>query len=654
MAATRGTHSTIGTMPFELTKREIPLSDSLSLFDSIPFIKTIKKVQYANVPAAFDIETSSFYVKNEKCACMYAWVFGVNGKCVIGRTWDEFIEVMEQAKNSLGLNLNRRLIVYVHNLAYEFQFIRKRFAWNKIFATEKRKPIYALTEDGIEFRCSLRLSGFSLEKTGEHLLKYPVQKMVGDLDYSLLRHSKTPLTEKERGYILNDGLVVMAYIQEEIEQRNGRIDRIPLTKTGKVRKLSRDYCLYDGSHTHNQGKYHRYMDLMQTLRMTLPEYQENVAAFQGGFTHGGNVWSTVLAKNVGSKDFTSSYPTVMVSEKFPMGRGEYIRIASKEHFERQLSLYCCIFEASFEGLEATFPYDHYLSSSKCRKKKNERLDNGRIVSADYLETTITNVDFEIIRRTYRWTGLKVRRFIRYRRGYLPKDFVHAILDLYRQKTELKGVEGMEAEYQNAKELINSCYGMTVTAIVRDEITYENGEWGDGQSDPEKQLEQYNDSRQRFLFYAWGVFVTAYARRNLWSGILECGPDYIYSDTDSIKAVHMDKHEEYFRKYNENITRKLEKAMDVHGFPHEWIRPKTVEGVETKFERTRWNVRFGRFRVYLNENMVDLSKPVRIVVNGKEYCNEVLTPDVRHMVNSTACFFDPRRVFPVAFDVNIEP
>lgn len=579
MAATRGTHSTIGTMPFELTKREIPLSDSLSLFDSIPFIKTIKKVQYANVPAAFDIETSSFYVKNEKCACMYAWVFGVNGKCVIGRTWDEFIEVMEQAKNSLGLNLNRRLIVYVHNLAYEFQFIRKRFAWNKIFATEKRKPIYALTEDGIEFRCSLRLSGFSLEKVGEHLLKYPVQKMVGDLDYSLLRHSKTPLTEKERGYILNDGLVVMAYIQEEIEQRNGRIDRIPLTKTGKVRKLSRDYCLYDGSHTHNQGKYHRYMDLMQTLRMTLPEYQENVAAFQGGFTHGGNVWSTVLAKNVGSKDFTSSYPTVMVSEKFPMGRGEYIRIASKEHFERQLSLYCCIFEASFEGLEATFPYDHYLSSSKCRKKKNERLDNGRIVSADYLETTITNVDFEIIRRTYRWTGLKVRRFIRYRRGYLPKDFVHAILDLYRQKTELKGVEGMEAEYQNAKELINSCYGMTVTAIVRDEITYENGEWGDGQGDPEKQLEQYNDSRQRFLFYAWGVFVTAYARRNLWSGILECGPDYIYSDTDSIKAVHMDRHEDYFDEYNKSITRKLEKAMDVHGFPHEWIRPKTKDGVE---------------------------------------------------------------------------
>lgn len=566
-------------MSFELVREAIPLTESFALFESIPFIKTNKRVEYANVPAAFDIEASSFYVKYDKCACMYAWVFGVNGKCVIGRTWDEFIDVLDQAKNALGLNVNRRLIVYVHNLAYEFQFIQKKFAWHKIFATEQRKPIYALTEDGIEFRCSLRLSGFSLEKVGEHLLKYPVQKMVGDLDYSLLRHSKTPLTDKEIGYILNDGLVVMAYIKEEMEMRGDRIDRVPLTKTGKVRKLSRDYCLYDGSHKNNQRKYYRYMDLMRALTMTLPEYKENVAAFQGGFTHGGNVWSTILAKDVGSKDFTSSYPTVMVAEKFPMGKGQRIRIESREHFERQVDLYCCIFEASFEGLEATFPYDHYLSSSKCRKKKNERLDNGRIVSADYLETTITSVDYEIIKRVYRWKRMKVRNFIRYPKGYLPKDFVHAILDLYRQKTELKGVEGKEAEYQNAKELINSCYGMTVTAIVREEITFERGQWGTGEGDPEKQLKQYNESRQRFLFYAWGVFVTAYARRNLWSGILECGPDYIYSDTDSIKAVHMDKHEDYFRRYNESITRKLEKAMDVHGFPHEWIRPKTVEGVE---------------------------------------------------------------------------
>ena len=108
----------------------------------------------------------------------------------------------------------------------------------------------------------------------------------------------------------------------------------------------------------------------------------------------------------------------------------------------------------------------------------------------------------------------------------------------------------------------------------------------------------------------------------------------------------------YRTYYEETIK--DNVVNVNVQNVDYVTTESVEGVETKFERTRWNVRFGRFRVYLNENMVDLSKPVRIVVNGKEYCNEVLTPDVRHMVNSTACFFDPRRVFPVAFDVNIEP
>lgn len=67
----------------------------------------------------------------------------------------------------------------------------------KGFSIDLRKPIYGITENGIEFRCSYLLSGYSLAKLGEQLHKYKCEKLVGDLDYSLLRHSKTPLTQKK-------------------------------------------------------------------------------------------------------------------------------------------------------------------------------------------------------------------------------------------------------------------------------------------------------------------------------------------------------------------------------------------------------------------------------------------------------------------------
>ena len=77
--------------------------------------------------------------------------------------------------------------------------------------------------------------------------------------------------------------------------------------------------------------------------------------------------------------------------------------------------------------------------------------------------------------------------------------------------------------------------------------------------PQELLEAHN--KKAFLVYQWGVWVTAYARRNLWTGILECKDDYIYSDTDSIKLRNFEKHKDYFEKYNNLITKQLENTLD---------------------------------------------------------------------------------------------
>lgn len=471
-----------------------------------------------------------------------------------------------------------RLVVYVHNLSYEFQFIRKHFEWYKVFSIDTRKPIYAITSTGIEFRCSYILSGYSLAKLAENLQTFDIRKLTGDLDYSLIRHSKTPLTDTELGYCVNDVKIVMAYIMERIET-DGDITRIPMTKTGYVRQYCRNSCFYDG--TGNGYKKLRYKEIMNGLRLTPEEYKQLKRAFQGGFTHANPFYTGKVVKDVTSYDFTSSYPSVMISEKFPMSSSEVIKITSAEDLERNLQRYCCLFDVEIEDLQASIFYENYLSVSRCTEVVRGVVNNGRVVSASHLKTTVTEQDYFILRRFYTWGKIKIRNFRRYKKGYLPTDFVKAILKLYRDKTTLKGVEGKEVEYLKSKEMLNSCYGMSVTDIVRDEITYTGDEWGtDPVDDIYKAIRNYNRNTGRFLFYPWGVWVTAYARRNLFTGIVEFADDYLYSDTDSIKVINVENHVEYLTRYNSQVRSRLLKAAEFHGIPPEDIEPKTIKG-ETK-------------------------------------------------------------------------
>ena len=143
------------------------------------------------------------------------------------------------------LNDKQRLVIYIHNLSYEFQFMHKWFEWTEVFSLHKRRPVRALCDLGIEFRCSYKLSGYSLAMVGEQLTKHNIRKLKGDLDYSLKRNCKTPLTEKELAYTYNDVLIITAYIEEYIE-RVGSIAEIPMTKTGEVRNFTRKQCFYGG------------------------------------------------------------------------------------------------------------------------------------------------------------------------------------------------------------------------------------------------------------------------------------------------------------------------------------------------------------------------------------------------------------------------
>ena len=610
---TQATFSQSGkTRTYKPDEIDLVLSEFM---DSAPVVKTNKRIEYYNVPCAFDIETTSFYEGEEKRAIMYEWTLGLNGGVIIGRTWDEFMRVYTRIVEALTLWNDRRLIVYIHNEGFEFQFMRKRFEWTKVFSLNERKPVYAVTSEGMEFRCSYLLSGYSLAMLGKQLRKYPVEKMEGDLDYSLLRHSGTPLTPQELKYCENDVRVVMSYIQEEIE-RCGDITRIPLTKTGYVRNYCRNCCMYDGSHKKNTWKFLNYRRVMNGLQITPDEYRQLKRAFQGGFTHANAFYSGKTVENVGSFDFTSSYPAVMVSEQFPMSSAELVTITSTKEFERNLALYCCLFDVEIFGLESTTLFEHPLSLSRCYNARGYTEDNGRLVECEYLMTTLTEQDYFIMQKFYKWDKIKVGNFRRYKRGYLPTDFVKAILKLYEDKTTLKGVEGKEEEYLRSKEMINSAYGMSVTDICRDEIDYTGDEWGKTPADIETALTKYNNSPKRFLFYPWGVWVTAYARKNLFTGIYEFGTDYVYSDTDSVKAVNVDAHRRYIEEYNRRIIAKLERACRYHGVDVSMIRPKTIEGKEKPLGVWDFEGVYTRFKTLgAKRYMTEQNGRVSITVSG---------------------------------------
>lgn len=500
---------------------------------------------------------------------MYHWQFGIYNMVTFGRTWVQLTRLLNAVSAVMGLNENRVLVVYIHNMSYEWQWIRKRYKWQKVFLMEERVPLYAVT-DGIEFRCSYKLSGKSLENVGNSLIKYISRKMVGDLDYSLIRTPLTPMTESELKYCENDIRVLLCFIQEKIEQ-DGGIHNIPYTNTGYVRRFCRKACF---------EHYKSYRQLMDELTMNIDEYKQCRRAFQGGFTHANAKYVDMTLEHVSSYDISSSYPAVMVLDKFPMSRCKLVeRISSEEEFEALLMTKCCLFDIEFFGLRPRLFHENPLSISKCAKDRIHApigaiVNNGRVVMAEYVLTTCTEEDYWIYKEFYIWDDYTVYNMRIYEKGYLPRDFIMAILKMYGDKTRYKGLEEYVVEYNLMKSMLNANYGMAVMVPIREEWSYDDNNpiLSLLKSDTEK-LDKYNESKKRFLFYPWGVWVTAHARARLFSSIIAVGDDYVYADTDCNKHMRPECHADFFRSFNENIMKQIEASSKFNNIPVEMFIPK---------------------------------------------------------------------------------
>ena len=530
----------------------------------------------------FDIEVSSGWLQNGKVigyhpgeadsywnnlqpvALCYIWQFSFNEDVYYGRNLKDVIDVF----NKLPSNIH--FIIYVHNLAYEFQFLNNYLRpWKTVFARNAHKVIYAISErfPNIEFRCSYFLTRLSLDSWGK-TLNFP---KLHTLDYLKIRTPKTSISSEEMDYAERDCEVVYKGI-EKYRDRYKHVDKIPLTQTGEVRRELKNIVKKEKS--------------TQKLMVSLiPEnaymYSIMKKTFQGGYTHANFILAGRVIKNGCAYDFASSYPAVMCSEMFPMTK------FTPDVFEPdKVDTYAYLMKVKFDDVEAK-TFNHYLSYSKGYDVKDVELDNGRVISAKTLTMWITEQDLDIILKTYKckWSVLECYRS---RKAYLPTCVVKYILDLYYNKTCYKGVAGMEDIYAQAKQFINSVFGMSVTDLMQDDIEFDGLNWETKfktTADVESYLADLKaDNKGRtFLAYQFGCWITAYARHNLWECLLTCDEDVVYCDTDSLKI----RKEVNFDWYNEKIDEKLEKACALHRIDFQKTRPKDPKGIEHplgRFER----------------------------------------------------------------------
>ena len=529
-------------------------------------------IRYLNTANAFDIETSSFRdADDNKRATMYIWMLGIDGQIVYGRTWGEFQWFLSYLKEKYELGIHKRMVIYVHNLGYEFQFLINHVSISHTFSRKLRHPIKTLIEDGFELRCSMMLSGLSLEKTAEEL---NVKKQTGLLDYSKLRHSGTELTEEELKYCEYDIKALHVFITREMK-KCGDITKIPLTKTGYVRDYCREYI----------QKNYNYKTYRQQIMKEFPDKETFILlnkAFAGGFTHANYLRLFEIFEDVWSIDFTSSYPAQLIMHKYPRGAFTPVQNIPIKRFEYLVKRYACVFEIKLYNVEALTTH-HIWSSAKCdygtNSKYNAVIDNGRIVKSDCIYTRMTDVDLRIFRHFYKFDAhYEIYNFHYTTYGYLPKGIIECILKFYADKTILKGQPGQEDFYLIAKGMLNAIYGMMVTNPVNDEVVFSDElEWDKYTPDMDEALLKVKNSPKTFLCYQWGVWVTAWARYELLKTVYQINEDVVYCDTDSIKFFNYDKWLPVIAKHNVRITAALNKTITYFGLDPEMLNPKDIKG-----------------------------------------------------------------------------
>lgn len=520
----------------------ITASDFLDMDLGCP--KTVKKSKILNIGCAFDIET----YKVGEYTTMYVWQLALDDITVIGRTWSEFKRVLTKLSIAYETSADRQLLCLVHNLSYEWSFIKCHFAWEKVFAIEERKVITA-NWNGIQFRDTLALTNKKLEKVAKDY-DTGLDKLTEVYNYDLPMSQLTPLKLCQLAYCINDVQILSRFFRNHLKPTYlDKGYKIPLTMTGIVRDdLKRHFKSTLSKKEKDDWKRKIYRGYP-----TEKEYSLVMRwVYRGGYVHANATYSgDLITDPMGSMDFKSSYPAVMLHNKFPLrfikkDKRYFYYIRNKRKWMKEHAFY-----GTFTFYRIKAKTAHTIeSSNKILVQEKAKFDNGRLSRAEKVTVCLTEQDWLIYQRFYEWDLCICEGFRISKKEPLPHWMKDLILKYYFKKSTLPKDT---VDYMLSKMQLNALYGMFCTGLYDTSLEWDNDIH---QFEEVSKNKTYEDLIKGQILTPWvGIWVTAYARYNILSLMHKVGSyDAIYGDTDSIKYRGILRNQYIFDAYNDKMER----------------------------------------------------------------------------------------------------
>lgn len=518
---------------------------------------------YVSTAMSFDIETTSFYSKkyDAEVANMYVWQLGIDKNTIIGRTWDEFIRILDLIADVIEEKTT--ILCWIQNFSFEWQFIKARLKWNiskngyaDLFAKTDRNILYAKYRT-IEFRDSMALTAMGLAKYQKNY-NLPIGKLDGDLDYSLYRHSKTKLTNKEISYCINDVQTLNCWHNNYIVPHYLELNiRIPLTSTGIVRQEIKDEF--------NKMAKEERKRMQSKIRNAQPTEQVYLLfrnyLFRGGLTHANTVRCNELIDDyVASYDLKSAHPSQMLFEKFPykfnrrnVNKFEEVLKESRDNEYAFFGIF------TFHNIRCSGWHSLESKNKLIEYSPDATFDNGRLTYASKIKVSLTEIDWFNYEDLYKWDSFEVSCLYQAKKEPLP-DYVRKVVCKYFIYKEDPNIDGFTRNLTKRK--LNGCFGMAATSLPSRSVIYDrftNQLITGGQPKSYEEL-----TRFLIMLPQWAVWIAAYTRRCIVESINACGIDSIYYDTDSQKVSNYKKYDSWFNEFNARQRKKAE-AMEVYGY-----------------------------------------------------------------------------------------